>query len=223
MSLLVGAAELRALEEAENGLARPLATVRRIAVASVGEFAARPLLARLITRTLAHHRPGRILLTTPEWEQHPPVAEDRVDAAPPGLAARLRTLGPAWVGAPSLDDRFFDVAVADAGAVVDPPSLLRASDAVALVVPASRAQADAAVGLAEEATAAGRRVVVVFDASSGSLTWVRAVSPLLGSPAVLLRPDPAFVRPALPPRARTLLTVSRIAGALLTDPPRRVA
>lgn len=218
MSIALSATRRHALEDAERMLTRPLTTVRRVAVAAVTPFPTATL-TRIVARAAARHRRGRILLTTPEWELFPEPSGDRV--APPGAEGRLRASGAVWVGAPDLDDRYFDVTVADAGVLApsDVTALARARDAVCLVVPLERSAAEESVALAEQLTAEGRRVVVVFDRTRpGRDAWARAVAPRLRAPALVLRADPALLRPGRPLAARTLLTAAEVAGHLMTDP-----
>lgn len=220
MSLLVSASQLRELEATERMLARPLTTVRRIAVASIAPFPTAAL-ARLIARMAARHRPGRILYATPEWADFAEPSAERLTAAPPGLGGLLRVHGTTWVGSPELDDRFFDVAVADSGVVAldGIPALARERDAVCLVVPVDRRTAEDAVAVAEQLTAAGRRVVVAFDHTrSGRAAWARAVTPLLTAPAVTIERDAALTRPVRTLATRTLLTAAVLTGHLMTDP-----
>lgn len=199
-------------------LARPLTTVRRVAVAAVTPFPTATL-TRVVARAAARHRAGRILLTTPEWTLFPEPADERV--APPGTEGRLRASGRVWVGPPDLDDRYFDVTVADAGvlAPTDVAALVRARDAVCLVVPLERSAAEESVAIAEQLTAEGRRVVLVFDRTRpGRDAWARSVAPRLRAPALVLRSDPALVRPGRPLASRTLLAAAELAGHLMTDP-----
>jgi hypothetical protein len=220
VSAVLTASRLRDLEQVERRLARPLTTVRRIAVASLAPFPT-PALTRLLARTTARHRPGRILFATPEWQQFPDVPEARLAEIPPGAAGRLRTHGTVWVGDPGLDDRFFDVAFADAGPITvdDLVPLARSRAAVCLVVPLDRAAAETAVGLAEQLTREGRRVVVAFDRTRpGRAAWARSVTPRLLSPAVMLERDAALRQPARPFAARTVVAAAELAGHLLGDP-----
>ena len=220
MSLAVTASRLRELEATERMLARPLTTVRRIAVASIAPFPTAAL-ARLVARMAARHRTGRILYATPDWADFAEPTADRLTAAPPGFGGLLRVHGTTWVGSPELDDRFFDVAVADAGIVAPEriPALARERDAVCLVVPVERAAAEEAVALAEQLTASGRRVVVAFDHTRpGRVAWARAVSPLLSAPAVTIEPDAALTQPVRTLATRTLLTAAVLTGHLMTDP-----
>lgn len=220
MSLVVSSSQLRELEATERMLARPLTTVRRIAVASIAPFPTAAL-ARLIARMAARHRAGRILYATPEWADFAEPSAERLAAAPPGFGGLLRVHGTTWVGSPELDDRFFDVAVADSGVVAleAVPALARERDAVCLVVPVARAAAEEAVALAEQLTAAGRRVVVAFDRTRpGRASWARAVTPLLTAPAVTIERDAALAQPVRTLATRTLLTAAVLAGHLMTDP-----
>jgi|GEM_PF-5691016 len=220
MSATLSATRLDALRETERMLARPLTTVRRVGIAAIAPFPTSSL-ARIIARMLARHRSGRILYTTPDWEHFAEPSATRRESAPPGLEGALRVHGAAWVGAPGLDDRFFDIALADAGVVaVDAvPALARARDALCLVVPVARRAAEDAVGLAEQLTSEGRRVVLAFDATRrGSAAWARAVGPRLVSPAVVLEPDAALAHPARPLASRTLLAAAELAGNLVSDP-----
>lgn len=219
MSLLLSASRLRGLERAEQRLGRPLTTVRRIAVAALAPFPTEAL-ARLLARTTARHRPGRVLLASQEWARYSEVPEDRRDV-PPELDGLLRTHGAAWVGDPSLDDRFFELAFSDAGVIGadDLVGLARARAAVCLVVPVERAAAEPAVAVAEQLTREGRRVVLALDRTRpGRGSWAIAVAGRLASPAVELRADPALTRPGRPPARRTLLAAAELAGHLLTDP-----
>lgn len=221
MSLTVSATRLRELEATERMLARPLTTVRRIAVASIAPFPTAPL-ARLIARMAARHRTGRILHTTAEWADFAEPSAERVTSAPPGFEGLLRVHGSTWVASPHLDDRFFDVAVGDVGVVtVDTIAALAGDqDALCLVVPVERAAAEAAVGLAERLTGEGRRVVVAFDHTRpGRVAWARAVAPLLLAPAVTIERDAALTRPVRTLAPRTLLTAAVLTGHLMTDPP----
>ena len=225
MSATLTATRLRDLEATERMLARPLTTVRRVAVASIVSFPTTSL-ARLVARMTARHRPGRILHTTPDWAAFPEPTADRLASAPPGLAGQLRVHGRTWVGAPGIDDRFFDVAVDDAGlvAVEGIVPLARTRGALCLVVPLERSVAEAAVGIAEQLTHEGRRVVVVFDHTRpGRLDWARTVSPRLDAPALTIERDAALLNPARLLAARTLLTAAELAGHLMTDPaPREI-
>lgn len=220
MSVTLSATKLRELEATERMLTRPLTTVRRISVASIAPFPTASL-ARLIARMAARHRAGRILHVTPEWQNFREPTPERLASAPPGFEGLLRVHGTTWVGAPEINDRFFDVAIADAGVVpVDALApLARSRDAVCLVVPVSRAVAEAAVGLAEQLTHEGRRVVIVFDhLRPGRRAWARTVSPRLLAPAVTIEADAALTLPARLLAPRTLLTAAEIAGHLMTDP-----
>ena len=220
MSATLTATRLRDLEATERMLARPLTTVRRVAVASIASFPTASL-ARLVARMTARHRPGRILHTTPEWAAFLEPSADRLQAAPPGLAGQLRVHGRTWVGAPGIDDRFFDIAVDDAGlvAVEAIATLARARGALCLVVPLERASAEAAVGLAEQLTHEGRRVVVAFDHTRpGRLNWARAVTPKLAAPALTIERDAALLNPVRLVASRTLLAAAELAGHLMTDP-----
>lgn len=220
MSATLSATRLRELEETERMLARPLTTVRRISVASVASFPTASL-ARLVARMAARHRPGRILHTTPEWTAFREPTPERALAAPPGLDGALRVHGRTWIAAPGVDDRFFDVAIDDAGLVPveQIAALSRSRGALCLVVPVERSAAEPAVGLAEQLTREGRRVVVVFDHTRpGRLSWARAVSPQLESPALLLERDAALLNPVRRLASRTLLTAAELAGHLMTDP-----
>ncbi len=220
MSAVLTATRLRDLEGTERMLARPLTTVRRVAIASVASFPTTSL-ARLVARMTARHRPGRILHTTPDWADFSEPTADRRASAPPALAGELRVHGRIWVGPPGIDDRFFDVAVDDAGLVpVDGiAALARSRGALCLVVPIERSAADAAVGLAEQLTHEGRRVVVVFDHTRpGRLNWVRAVTPRLAAPALTIERDAALINPVRLLAPRTLLTAAQLAGHLMTDP-----
>ena len=220
MSAILSATRLRELEATERMLARPLTTVRRVAVASVGSFPTASL-TRLVARLAARHRPGRILHTTPEWDVFPEPSPQRALAAPPGLDGALRVHGRTWIAAPDVDDRFFDVALDDAGvvAVEQIAPLARSRGALCLVVPVERSAAEPAVALAEQLTGEGRRVVIVFDHTRpGRLSWARAVTPLLAAPALVLERDAALLHPVRVLAARTLLTAAEIAGHLMTDP-----
>jgi len=220
VSATLSATRLRELEAAERMLARPLTTVRRVAVASIGSFPTASL-TRLVARMAARHRPGRILHTTPDWAVFPEPTPERALAAPPGLDGSLRVHGRTWVAAPGIDDRFFDVAIDDAGIVPveEFAALSRSRGALCLVVPVERSAAEPAVGLAEQLTREGRRVVVVFDHTRpGRLAWARAVTPLLAAPTLILERDAALLHPARMLAARTLLTAAELAGHLMTDP-----
>lgn len=220
MSATLSATRLRDLEATERMLARPLTTVRRVAVASIVSFPTTSL-ARLVARMSARHRPGRVLHTTPDWAAFPEPTGDRLMSAPPGLVGQLRVHGRTWVGAPGLDDRFFDVAVDDAGpvAVEGIASLARTRGALCLVVPLERSVAEAAIGIAEQLTHEGRRVVVVFDHTRpGRLNWARAVAPRLAAPALTIERDAALINPVRLLASRTLLTGAELAGHLMTDP-----
>lgn len=220
MSLTLSATRLRELEETERMLARPLTTVRRLAVASIAPFPTASLV-RLIARMAAGHRAGRILHTTAEWENFAEPSSERLGAAPPGFEGLLRMHGATWVGSPKLDDRFFDVSIGDAGIVaVDAiPALVRDRHALCLVVPVERAAAEDAVAIAEQLTRDGRRVVVAFDHTRPArIAWARAVSALLVAPTVTIERDAALIRPARTPATRTLVTAAELAGHLMTDP-----
>jgi len=220
VSTVLTASRLRDLELTERRLARPLTTVRRIAVASLTPFPTAAL-TRLLARATARHRAGRVLLATPEWAEFPEPPEARLGDVPPGAEGLLRIHGAAWVGSPTLDDRFFDVAFADAGSITadETVPLARSRDAVCLVVPVDRGGAESAVGLAEQLTREGRRVVVAFDRTrAGRAAWARAVAPRLLSPALLLEPDRALLQPARPFATRTVVAAAELAGHLLTDP-----
>jgi hypothetical protein len=220
VSTTLTATRLRDLEAIERMLARPLTTVRRVAVASIASFPTASL-ARLVARMTARHRTGRILHTTPDWADFREPSTDRLASAPPGLAGQLRVHGRTWVGAPEIDDRFFDVAIDDAGlvAVDEIPTLARGRGALCLVVPLERSAAEAAVGLAEQLTQEGRRVVVVFDHTRpGRMNWARAVTPKLAAPTLTIERDPALINPVRLLAPRTLLTAAEIAGHLMTDP-----
>lgn len=220
MSLTLTASRLRDLEATERMLTRPLTRVRRISVVSIAPFPTASL-ARLIARMAARHRAGRILHVTPEWESFREPTAERLASAPPNSEGLLRVHGATWVGGPEVDDRFFDVAIADGGVIgVDALApLARSRDAVCLVVPVSRAVAEPAVGLAEQLTHEGRRVVIVFDhLRPGRQAWARAVTPRLLSPAVTIEADAALTLPARLLAPRTLITAAEIAGHLMTDP-----
>lgn len=220
MSLTLSATRLHQLEATERMLTRPLTTVRRIAVASIAPFPTASL-ARLIARMAARHRTGRILHVTPEWANFREPTPERLASAPPGSEGLLRVHGSTWVGGPDVNDRFFDVAIADAGVVPveELAALARARDAVCLVVPVNRTLAEGAVGLAEQLTREGRRVAIVFDhLRPGRQAWSRAVTPRLLAPAVTIEADAALTLPARLLAPRTLLTAAEIAGHLMTDP-----
>lgn len=219
MSGTVSATRLDGLRATERMLGRPLTTVRRLSVATITPFPTASL-ARLIARMLARHRTGRILHTTSDWAHFPEPSATRLEAAPPGSEGTVRVHGATWIGAPDLDDRFFDVAVADAGSVpVDAvPGLARGRDGLCLVVPVDRAAAESAVGLAEQLTREGRRVVIAFDHTRpGRVSWARAVAPRLLAPAVTIERDAALAHPARLVSARTLLMAAELAGHLMTD------
>ncbi|MEO8528766.1 MAG: hypothetical protein ABI435_06785, partial [Pseudolysinimonas sp.] len=194
--------------------------MRRISVATVAASSGAPMLARLIARTLAQHRSGRILYTTSDWQQYPAPSAERLEAAPRGTEPWLRIEGSAWIAAPELDDRYFDVAVADASAVTPAslPVLARSRDAVCLVTPPDRAAAEDAIAIAEQLTREGRRVVIAFDHTRPArMSWARVVTPRLVAPALTLDPDPGLVNPAIPLRSRAALRVAELAGLLMTD------
>jgi hypothetical protein len=216
----LSATRLRELQQTERMLARPLTTVRRMTVVSIAPFPTASL-ARLIARMAGRYRTGRILHTTPEWANFREPSPERLTAAPPGFEGLLRVHGTTWVAAPGIDDRFFDVSIADGGVlpIEGLADLARSRDAVCLVVPTERAAAEGAVALAEQLTLEGRRVAIAFDhLRPGRVAWARAVSPRLAAPAVTIEADTALTLPARPPAARTLVAAARLAGHLMTDP-----
>ena len=222
MTVFPSATRVRDLESVEELLQRPLTTVRRITVATVAPTSGAPMLGRLLARSLARHRTGRILYTTPDWEQYPSPSPDRLEDAPRGAEPWLRVEGAAWIAAPELDDRFFDVAVADAGQAAPEglSALARSRDALCLVTPPDRATAEDAIALAEQLAREGRRVVIAFDHTrAGRMSWARAVSPRLLAPALTLERDPGLANPRVTLGSRAALAVAGLAGMLMSDVP----
>ncbi|WP_084128038.1 hypothetical protein [Demequina sp. NBRC 110055] len=109
-----------ALADALPRVASPTATVRRIVVTSLVAGAGTTTVASLLTRTLARHRSGPVLLTSP-------AIAGRTDHTVPWHGASL--------GAALGDDRSFDVSVVDRARIGDPAFALPAvADATIVVI-----------------------------------------------------------------------------------------